>query len=248
MRAARARRPLVTMRIGRYVFSPGVWPTVAMIATVAATLWLSNWQWGRAEQKRIAEEQAAAASTQGGVISVGERPLDVTADAYRRARVDATFDADRVVFIDNQSQGGKVGFHVIAPTKLASGRWLLVNRGFVARDQRYPAAPAMPASAAVQSLEGVLVPAKLRYVELGSAVSGNVWQNLDIARYEQMLGGTVEPLLLVAKDATLPLIPIQVQPGLGRDKHLSYAMQWLSFAVLALILWIALNVRKQPSR
>ena len=34
-------------------------------------------------------------------------------------------------------------------------------------------------------------------------------------------------------------------PNLGADKHRSYALQWYSMAVLILVLYVALNIRKQ---
>ena len=43
---------LLKLRVGEWQFSPRVWPTLAALFFFVLTLWLGNWQSGRAETKR----------------------------------------------------------------------------------------------------------------------------------------------------------------------------------------------------
>ena len=52
--------------------------------------------------------------------------------------------------------------------------------------------------------------------------------------------------VVVLQDAPAPgLIAIRERPDAGVAKHREYALTWFSLAALALVLWIALNIRRE---
>ena len=73
---------------------------------------------------------------------------------FRRVRLRGTFVPGAQFFVDNRIQGGRAGFHVIAPLELgAGGPVALVNRGWVARTAAYPSPPEVPVPAGEQAIE-----------------------------------------------------------------------------------------------
>ena len=65
----------LSLRIGNWRFAPRLWPTLAMLFFVALTVWLGNWQSGRADAKRALQARYDAASG-AAPIHVGTALLD----------------------------------------------------------------------------------------------------------------------------------------------------------------------------
>lgn len=223
-------------------FTPRLVPTLAAVAMVALTLWLSHWQTRRGDEK-AARQQLLEARSQAPVVDIAS--VGPTADAilFRRARARGTFLAEGQLFIDNRMHGGRAGFHVITPLLLPTGSVLLVNRGWLARTAAYPAPPQAPVPAGEQVVEGLASLPPLRFVELSPDVTaGSVWQNLSIERYAAQSTRPVVPVLLLA--AYPGLAPVEEHPDAGEAKHREYALTWLSLAITTIALWVGLNLRR----
>jgi len=150
-------------------------------------------------------------------------------------------------FVDNQVHEGRAGFYVITPLRLAgSAAAVLVNRGWIERDAHYPDAPAVPVPDGPAEVRGLAATPPRRYLELSTdTVSGNVWQNLSIERYQDRSGLTLLPVVVLPDASTPGLAPVHEKPDAGIAKHEEYALTWFSLAATALALWLALNIRRQ---
>lgn len=183
-------------------------------------------------------------------------PVDAEDSAlYRRAEVSGHFDAEREVLLRSRAHNGQPGYHVLTPLRLENGRALLIDRGWVPFDHDTPPIPqAAPPQGAV-SVTGVLQPAQ-RPVEGGwTGALGLVQRDpaegeldavfyVDPVRIEQQVPYRLEPVFLElstqtpAQPGRLPVLP--PAPDLTRGSHLSYALQWFSFALIGLIGYIVL--------
>jgi surfeit locus 1 family protein len=234
------------IRIGKLSFEPGLVPTAAAGALVALTLWLGNWQLGRAEEKR--ERQALFEARMhdnpvrltGGVASA--EPL-----LYRRVRVAGTWIASSQIFVDNQIREGRAGFTVITPLAIEGGSAaVLVNRGWIERSRAYPRPPELAAPTGRAEVSGMATRPPARFLELSpDTVAGNVWQNLSIERYGERTGLAVLPIVVLQDTAAPGLVPVREKPDAGVAKHQEYALTWFSLAATALVLWVALNLRRR---
>jgi len=230
-------------------FRPQLIPTLAMMAMIALTLWLGNWQLGRAEDK------AALQSLFEGRMKEAPWPLHATdldgsALHYRQIVARGTFIEEKQIFLDNKSLGDRVGYHVITPLQIEGARIsVLVNRGWIARTNEYPAPPKVPVPSGTVEVRGIATLPVARFLELsGANVEGRVWQNLTFERVHENLGLEVLPIILLARETLPELIPVQETPDAGIDKHRGYAFQWFTIAAAILVVWLAVNAKLDRPR
>lgn len=240
---------LLTLRLGRWVFAPTLWPTLAAAVFFALTMWLGHWQSERAEYKRGLQAQYDRAA-EAPVIEVGSNQLERGEVLHRRVAVVGRFDDAHTVYLDNRVHDGLAGYHVLTPLKIASGQMaILVNRGWVATGRSRAQLPSVQVPHGLVRIEGMATDPDSRYVELAADRSqGRVWQNLDFARYRGIYGGSLQPVLLLqATDTGDGLVRDWARPDAGVDVHTSYAFQWYSLSATLAVLWLGLNVKRHQS-
>jgi surfeit locus 1 family protein len=226
-------------------FAPTLWPTLGMLALVAATVALGNWQRHRAAEKEALAAQLAAAAGKPPIELAGSE-RDAQPLLFRTVRATGTFDAAHQILIDNKLYAGRAGFHVVTPLCFGSGRCVLVDRGWIAQRAQRSDLPTAPPPAGVMNAEGRAMLPPRRYLELGTdTVSGQLWQNLDIARVAAATGLDLLPIVIEQGEPAPPdgLVRDWPPPDFGTERHLSYMLQWYSFAALAIVLWLVLNWR-----
>lgn len=238
---------LMTLRLGRWQFSPTLWPTLAALFFLALTVYLGNWQSDRAETKRALQARYDAAVHEAP-IHVGPTLLDRDSVLHRRLEVEGVFDATHTILIDNRVDRGAAGYHVLTPLRVGdSGLALLVNRGWVAAGPTRAQVPNPPVPAGRVKLEGMAAELQTRYVELGSSEpSGRVWQNFDVARYARTTGLTLQPVMLLQTSAADDgLRRDWPRPDAGVAMHVGYAFQWYSLATTLTVLWLVMNTKRR---
>jgi surfeit locus 1 family protein len=235
------------MRMGSFSFSPGLVTTLAAAACLALFISLGRWQVGRGEEKQARQSLYEARSREPAVVLTGSVPTPEPL-MYRHVRAAGTWIAEAQFFVDNHVVGTRAGFHVITPLRL-EGRdeAVLVNRGWIARDARYPRAPEVAVPAGRVVVSGLATRPPARYRELSSqTVSGNVWQNLSIERYATHSRLALLPIVMLA-DAPAPgLTVVRETPDAGVAKHQEYALTWFALAATTLALWLGLNLHRRP--
>jgi len=226
-------------------FAPRLVPTLAAAAMIALTLALGRWQVGRGEEKSERQALLDARSREAPVV-LGGSSGPAEALLYRRVQARGTWIADGQVFVDNQIDRGRAGFHVITPLRLAgSTRAVLVNRGWIARGREYPQPPSVAVPGGEVEVQGIAALPPRRVLELSSeAISGNVWQNLSIPRYEQRMRLELVPVVVLAASPGAGLAAVHEKPDLGVAKHQEYALTWFALAATAAALWIVFSLHK----
>ena len=211
---------------------------------VALLLYLGFWQVHRADEKRALQAILEFRAKEPPVELTGFVP---SADPlrYRRAVARGEWNAKGQVFIDNRIRDGRAGFEVVTPLRLADGAMLLVNRGWIARDARYPQAPEVAVPPGEAQVTGLATVPPRRVLELSpETVSGNVWQNLNLDRYRERMGATVLPVVLLASTPAEGAAAVVEQPDAGIAKHVEYSLTWFSLAATTVVLWLVLNTRR----
>jgi surfeit locus 1 family protein len=233
------------MRAGAFEFVPGLLPTAAAAALVILTVSLAHWQAARAGEKRAL--QALYEQRLHEPLLDLSGPARDEAPLFRHVRADGEYLADAQLFIDNQVHEGRAGFSVVTPLRLAgTGDVVLVERGWIERDAKYPAAPAVSVPPGRVAVTGIAVTPPRRYLELGpDTVTGNVWQNLSIERFRAARRENVLPFVLAADAAPPGLAVVRERPDTGIERHIEYELTWYSLAATTVVLWLALNWRRR---
>ncbi len=233
--------------MARYRFRASLWPTLAAIAGVVATLALGNWQLSRGHEKAVLAQRIDTASHDAPIGLTGAQ---VNADdvVWRRVEASGRFEPKYAVLIDNRIVRGAVGYYVVMPLKIeGSERYVLVNRGWVAGTGSRGTLPQIATPAQPVRITGLATAPSKRYLELSTkTVEGNVWQNLTLERYRATVPIALQPVV-IQQESKLDdgLVREWSAPDLGIDKHYAYAFQWFVMAAAIVIIYIACNVRKR---
>ena len=229
-----------------YSFRPRAWALALAAAACVAFILLGNWQARRAEEKRAlgaAFDQALRSPP--FALSAG---ADIAGLIHKHVSARGRFIADRTVLLDNKLRQGRPGYEVVTPLRLgASDSHVLVARGWVAAAPSRALLPEVRTPAGEVEISGVALDRLPHALETGVAPQGKVRQNLDISGFAAQTRLRLEPLV-IEQHSELPdgLARDWPRPDFGIEKHQSYALQWYSFAALAVVLVIVLSMRRAP--
>ena len=222
-------------------------PHLAAVLVIALCGRLALWQFDRAEEKRALLADWAQAPAVSLDAATEESPV-----RFERIQARGRFDGDRQILLDNQIRQGRTGVHVFTPFLPADGgpAWL-VNRGWHALEDRRAALPAVPAPDGQVSLRGRLAPPPRVGLQLGEAraLSGTDWPvlvtYLDLSRVASALHRPLaERVILLDPGHSAHLTGDDWQPvNFGPDRHLAYAWQWITMAVVVFLIWVTLTWR-----
>ena len=160
-----------------------------------------------------------------------------------------TWIADRTVFLENrQITGGRVGFYVLTPLRLADrDDVVVVQRGWVPRDQRDRSLlPPVPTPAGVVEVDGHIAPPPARLYEFAPSNSGLIRQNLDLAEYAIETGLRLAPVSIQQSAAPAGaddgLVHDWPRPAVDVQRNYGYAFQWFALCALmaGLYVWFQL--------
>lgn len=213
---------------------------------------LGIWQVQRALEKRAIEKRINARSSADALMLTGPVDRDPDQIEYQKIIVQGVFIPHGQLLIDNILVGGKPGYYVITPLKIAGSDWhILVNRGWVRQGATRQQLPDVPLPAGMQTVEGIVrTPSALPFVESSSQpldmdAPFNLLLYLDLEKYAR------ESDLKIMNFAMLQ--SSDNPDGLIRDwppyrskvaMHIGYALQWFAFAVIALIILFYLGRKR----
>lgn len=226
-------------------FKPGVIPTLVVLCLLPLLVWLGFWQLERGEQKRdmLARQEAREAAA-----PIGPEQIDTLQEpAYTRVNLQGSFDAEHSFLLDSRTRDGRVGVELLQPFQdQPSGRWVLVNRGWLPwPDRRIPPkfdTPDRPLklSAWIYAPSGDPFILNRRMAEgwprlINHVDVKDIWQLLDRDGTKYQLRLEPGP---AAYRADWPVTFMQPQ------QHVGYAVQWFALAVALLALFIYFGVHQ----
>ncbi|MDR5700059.1 SURF1 family cytochrome oxidase biogenesis protein [Agromyces aerolatus] len=212
---------------------------------------LGSWQLNR-RAEALTEVARIDANYDADPIPVAEALPDPAAfDPDARWRVVALtgeFLADDEVVIRNRPFQGTSGFEVVTPFRLDDGTVFFVDRGWIAqapdgRPSEYAAPPSgqVEVTARLKAGEGTIA---------GRTASGRELATIDLDELAERVGepshtGAYGVQVQDATDAREPPMAA-ARPVRDEGPHLSYALQWYVFALMAFIglAWAANQERK----
>lgn len=214
-----------------------VYVAIAIVFAIACAF-LSQWQFGR-NAERSAQLALVAANYDAEPV-----PLEAVlapgaelaaSDEWTPVALSGTYLADEQLLVRGRAHGGSSAFEVLVPFRLDDGRVLVVDRGWLppGETQRtpdvIPAPPTGPAEVVVRMRPEEVAPTR-RIAEVGEVPTINldvIAEQVD-ADIERGAYG-----LLVSEDPAPATAPAAVAPpSEDPGPYLSYAFQWILFAVM----------------
>ena len=209
-------------------------------AVAAGCVRLGVWQLDRLRQRRERNAVLLAARTLPPVALAGAVSLDSVRD--RRVEARGRYDYGQERFWRPRSYEGVPGVDLVTPLRLSDGSAVLVDRGWVPSPDAYHVDQAAYREGDSAAVLGVAMQAP--------RARGDV----DPAALRDSVPYAVLPFVLQELPPSTalerPLPPGLVRwpmPELSNGPHLSYAIQWFSFALISVVGSLAL-VRQRAGR
>lgn len=223
---------------------------IAYALGLAFLLTLAGWQVTRGLHKAAVIDSANA-----GINSyqpLRNLPADPAEFSYQTATLQGSWDEARIILLANRIYQNQLGYEVIVPFRLADGKLILVNRGWVKQGEEGNL-PTLQGTSSKGTLylpkKGFTLGQSIQPEQLNTAQWPKTSLYMDIAQFAQALQEPLSPLLLVLDDTDANSLtriwkPVVIQP----ERHYAYALQWFGLAVAFMIfgfIWFR-RLRKVP--
>ncbi|ARC56856.1 putative SURF1-like protein [Frondihabitans sp. 762G35] len=217
----------------------GYFAVAVVFAIVCA--FLAHWQWQRrAENLALLDRLNANYSAQPVALTsiLPELSSYSDADEYRPVKVTGTYLVDKTFLARDRSYNGFPGFEVLVPLQTASGDVFIVDRGWVPTGNRQDAPDSIPAPpSGTVTVVARLAPAEPTVPgrtdipgtnQLAVIKPGDIASRIQLPTYTAAFGQLRSES---PKAADLPKLAQKPQVDYGLN--LSYAIQWILFALAA---------------
>lgn len=206
-----------------------------------ATWGLSQWQFARRDEaltqtRIINTNYNAKPVTLDAVVGNGKPLRDV--DQYRAVKVRGHYEIDHTLVVRNRPFSGNAGFEVIVPLRMNDGRRIVIDRGWIPVGKSASTPSSVPPAPAGE----VTVIARLKQFEptLGRTAPKGQLPTIEWAAIAAQAGG--EKLVntaygLVETETPTPATAPHAlpKPDIDEGPHLSYALQWIGFGIMAFL-------------
>jgi surfeit locus 1 family protein len=244
----------VRLRLSRErVFAPSLRGAVAVLLLCVLFVCLGMWQWHRGIERQVQWTRFARGAER--VQELGTR--EVTAlPLFQRVSVTGELDGAHQFLLDNRSYRGRPGYEVLTPLERPGAAALLIDRGWVPFSGRRAQLPDVSLPAGAPERTPVTLTGRLAALPSPGLASGRAppdprapWPKLaSFPRIEELaavLGAPLAPrILLLDPKAPEGYVRDWQPPGMTPLRHFSYAIQWWSFAALAVIVWLSMSARR----
>ncbi len=212
------------------------------VAFAIACAFLSNWQFARNEERSrqlaLVEANYDAAPVPLATLLEPGAELDA-ADEWRAVVLEGEYLTDETLLVRNRPRGGTSAFEVLVPFRLDDGRVLLVDRGWVrpgreqAEPDEIPAPPSGQVTVTARLKPGEPLPSSGRSAPEGQVPTIHLPLVADLVTADLETGAYG---LMFAEDPAPAPAPEQIpSPSEDPGPHLSYAIQWILFAIMGFI-------------
>jgi surfeit locus 1 family protein len=241
------------------ISAAGVIGTIAIAIVIVLCIRLGFWQLDRLRQRRALNVRIATRLTAPAIADAGAL-ADTAGVIYRVFTARGTYDNARSIVLPGRSYRGSPGVHVLSPLRLV-GRSdaVLVNRGWIPSADAATVPLEQFAQLDTLTVRGLVLPFPGAGQSLAPAARAassadtgfrRTWFRVDAAALRAqypypLLPVTVQELPAANADR----YPVRLEPpALDEGPHLGYAMQWFSFALVGVIGWLALVLRRRGAR
>ena len=235
------------LKLAHLRFHPSAVGTVLVLILLPTFTGLGLWQLQRADSKAAQFESFRAQAELPILTSLSGSDVP----RYARVRLRGRFMSSRQFLLDNMTHAGRSGYHVLTPFLPENGeRWLLVNRGWVPAPTTRDTLPdvALVAREGMVSGQLDLLPRPGLDLQEDSVARGGWPRVVFFPAVGELAAQLNRPLhdyqLLLDPDQPDGFLRQWGPRSMAPEKHLGYAVQWFAFAVVLVVLYVTLNLRR----
>jgi len=241
---------IVALHIGSRRFAPPLIATLLTLVGMASTIHLGVWQLNRADEKRAILELITAGEATTRTLS----SADSQWPRYQNVSAVGHYDSAHQVLLDNMpSLHGMPGFRVFTPFELASGGWVLVDRGWLPMGPTRATLPDLDVDESPRTIVGRLDDVPRPGLRLGEGQTSEGWprvlnfpQHTDLERaLDRRLGQRIIRLDPAQPDGFER--SFAMRPDFGPNRHIAYAVQWFALAATMLIVYVLVNLKSRST-
>lgn len=226
------------------------WLVLVVVFSLATSL-LSWWQFDRRED-RVAKIEMVSANYDIPAVPLSEISWDFKdgepINEWRQVKIEGTYLPEETRIVRNRPLSGQPGFLQLVPLRLSNGQILAVERGWLPAGNPFttPALNPIPDSVPRE----LVVRLRLSEQDLNRAEVPGQLASLHIASLTDSLGLSLITEYygrLVSETPSMPENPRPMpKPSLNEGNHLSYALQWILFGIMAFwaLIWAIANERR----
>ncbi len=225
------------------------WLALVLVFSLATTL-LSLWQLDRREQ-RVEQIQQVLSNYEQPPIPLSEISWERVDDRFplewRPVSIEGEY-LDEIFLVRNRPLAGQAGFLQLVPMRLKDGRILVVDRGWLAASSSLTQPEANPKP--IPGKYELVVRLRAGEPDLGREQAETL-ASIDLIELADRLNS--EAVItdfygrLVDESPANPIMPTPMpKPRLNEGNHLSYAIQWIIFGLMAFgaFIWAYRNDRR----
>jgi len=222
--------------------------TTIFIFLLTLFISLGMWQLRRAEQRAAVYEEFVI-SDELPVFSAAADGQDLEEHRYRWMELRGQYLSSKQFLLDSMTYQGQAGYHVLTPfLPMNASRWVLVNRGWVKADSNRQVLPQIDVSEIVQVIRGRIDTLPQPGFGLESTIEPDGWPHVVLfptfKELEERVGESFfHYQLLLNSEAPEGFIREWQLRVLPPERHVGYAIQWFSFAIVLTIMSIILGFR-----
>ncbi len=216
-----------------------------------ACWWLSQWQFDRnagreAEITTIERNYDATPVPFASVVDLA-RPTLPAQTQWRQVTLTGSYLGETPIFVRNRPHGGSNAFEILHPLRTTEGDLIIVNRGWVPPgDTAQPSIVPAPPVGEVTVI-GHVMPSEAAPRAGRGADEGQV-PNINLDLVAQLSGAETYRGAYVQAVSETPAAAVAIggfdRPSTDSGPHLSYAIQWILFAIMGFA-FIAYVIRSE---
>jgi len=198
---------------------------------VAVFIFLGFWQLERAEVKANLMEAFDQEQTKS------PKNISSTSLPWSRVYIKGTYDTSHQVFIDNQINGGKVGYKIYTPFYFDGGQAIFVDRGWLPQGKTRNDLPNIKFISGEITIIGSLIKPE-KEVLVGSELLTNEWPLVSQTKSPSIIQNAYNQdfldMVLILEPGSqfineyIGLSPFVITPA----KHYGYALQWFTMSLV----------------
>ena len=230
-------------------FTPSWLMTFLTIVVIALFLRLGFWQVQRAHEKEmmLAAEQTRAAQKPVKWTTDQQSPLQ-----YQQLIVEGHYLPNNFL-LDNQHQQHQFGYDVITALEMDNESVVMIDRGWIPGDNTRRIFPNIEIPAErIQITGSVYYPSQKQWVlgpKMEKANKVIILELLDSNLLQQILQKKVYPFIIrLDKQEAYGFVREWAVVSMPPQRHLAYALQWFVMALVILIIFVALNIKKNNEK